>query len=53
MWNIMPKDFGLILGSFAYHSKAVHNLKINQWNPGMLASCSEDGQVGVWNLKTM
>jgi WD40 repeat protein len=42
--------FGLTLGALAFHIKPVHGLALNPSNDQNMVSCSEDGQIAVWNL---
>ena len=51
IWNILEnKKFGLVEGALAFHMKPVHDLAINPVKTEIMASCSEDGQIAIWNL---
>ena len=41
----------MVEGALVFHMKPVHDLSLNPVKTDILASCSEDGQVGIWNLK--
>lgn len=51
IWNILENHtFGMVLGTLAFHMRPVHGLAFNPSRLDILASCSEDGHVAIWNV---